>query len=111
MVTETVNLRVWNQDFRKLAVVQGEIGTRELTIEIQDAARTAMELSGYAARLYITEAGGRKIFTDCTISGNKITASVPMMTTPGDAKAQIVLIKGDDVLKVTGIVFDVRPPI
>ena len=109
MVTETVNLRVWNQDFRKLAVVQGEIGTRELTIEIQDAARTAMELSGYAARLYITEAGGRKIFTDCTISGNKITASVPMMTTPGDAKAQIVLIKGDDVLKVTGIVFDVRP--
>lgn len=68
-----------------------------------------MELSGYAARLYITEAGGRKIFTDCTISGNKITASVPMMTTPGDAKAQIVLIKGDDVLKVTGIVFDVRP--
>ena len=109
MVTETVNLRVWNQDFRKLAVVQGEIGTRELTIEIQDAARTAMELSGYAARLYITEAGGRKIFTDCTISGNKITASVPMMTTPGDAKAQIVLTKGDDVLKVTGIVFDVRP--
>lgn len=68
-----------------------------------------MELSGYAARLYITEAGGRKIFTDCTISGNKITASVPMMTTPGDAKAQIVLTKGDDVLKVTGIVFDVRP--
>ena len=67
-----------------------------------------MELSGYAARLYITEAGGRKIFTDCTISGNKITASVPMMTTPGDAKAQIVLTKGDDVLKVTGIVFDVR---
>lgn len=61
-----------------------------------------MELSGYAARLYITEAGGRKIFTDCTISGNKITASVPMMTTPGDAKAQIVLTKGDDVLKVTG---------
>lgn len=109
MVTETVNLRVWNQDFRKLAVVQGEIGTRELTIEIQDAARTAMELSGYAAQLYITEAGGRKIFTDCTISGNKITASVPMMTTPGDAKAQIVLTKGDDVLKVTGIVFDVRP--
>ena len=109
VVTETVNLRVWNQDFRKLAVVQGEIGTRELTIEIQDAARTAMELSGYAARLYITEAGGRKIFIDCTISGNKITASVPMMTTPGDAKAQIVLTKGDDVLKVTGIVFDVRP--
>lgn len=109
MVTETVNLRVWNQDFRKLAVVQGEIGTRELTIEIQDAARTAMELAGYAARLYITEAGGRKIFTDCTISGNKITASVPMMATPGDAKAQIVLTKGDDVLKVTGIVFDVRP--
>ena len=68
-----------------------------------------MELSGYAARLYITEAGGRKIFIDCTISGNKITASVPMMTTPGDAKAQIVLTKGDDVLKVTGIVFDVRP--
>lgn len=109
MVTETVNLRVWNQDFRKLAVVQGEIGTRELTIEIQDAARTAMELAGYAARLYITEAGGRKIFTDCTISGNKITASVPMMATPGDANAQIVLTKDDDVLKVTGIVFDVRP--
>lgn len=108
-VDRDMQLRVWNNNIAKLQVVQGEIGTRQLTIDIMDDAGRGIDLTGYEARIYIKESSGRNIFMDANISGSTIACILPMILSPGEAILQTVLTRGDnEVLKITGVTLDVQ---
>lgn len=104
-----VQLGVWDKNYVRLVVTQGEMDSRQIEVKLINPDGTAFDTTGYEARLYVTEAGGRKVFCDAQITGSVITATVPMMSTPGDAEAQIVLTADGQSLKVCGLIFDVLP--
>lgn len=110
MPTEySVDVGTWRRNFVHLIVTQGEMNARELKVTLLNPDGSEFDTTGYAARLYITESSGRNVFTDAELSGNIVSAIIPMISSAGEADAQIVLTKGEECLKICGIILDVCP--
>ena len=108
--SKTVNLKLWRQNFERVAAVQGEDKARVLSMVISEREGAPFDMSGYTAEIYMHEANGRDVTLPAEIDGNIVTAVIPLITAAGDAAIQVILTKSTgEILKVAGIVLDVQP--
>ena len=108
--SKTVNLKLWRQNFERVAAVQGEDKARVLSMVISEREGVPFDMSGYTAEIYMHEANGRDVTLPAEIDGNIVTAVVPLITAAGDAAIQVILTKSTgEILKVAGLVLDVQP--
>lgn len=108
--SKTVNLKLWRQNFERVAAVQGEDKARVLSMVISEREGVPFDMSGYTAEIYMHEANGRDVTLPAEIDGNIVTAVIPLITAAGDAAIQVILTKSTgEILKVAGIVLDVQP--
>lgn len=108
--SKTVNLKLWRQNFERVAAVQGEDKARVLSMVISEREGVPFDLSGYTAEIYMHEANGRDVTLPAEIAENIVTAVIPLITAAGDAAIQVILTKPTgEILKVAGIVLDVQP--
>ena len=108
--SKTVNLKLWRQNFERVAAVQGEDKARVLSMVISEREGVPFDMSEYTAEIYMHEANGRDVTLPAEIDGNIVTAVVPLITAAGDAAIQVILTKSTgEILKVAGLVLDVQP--
>ena len=108
--SKTVNLKLWRQNFERVAAVQGEDKARVLSMVISEREGVPFDMSGYTAEIYMHEANGRDVTLPAEIDGSIVTAVIPLITAAGDAAIQVILTKSTgEILKVAGIVLDVQP--
>ena len=109
-ITAPVRLTAWEHNFVRLRTVQGEDDSRAISASIFERDNVPLDMSEYTASVYILERSGRKITEPAEISGNTITATVPYISSPGDAEVQFCLSRADsEMLKIVGLTLDVQP--
>lgn len=109
-ITAPIKLMAWEQNLVRLRTVQGEDQSRVISAEIYQWGNFPLDMTGYTASVYITERSGRKVTEPAEIDGNTVTATIPYLSSDGDADVQICLVKSEsEMLKIVGLTLDVAP--
>lgn len=90
-----------NPPFEYVVVKQGEKGSRIVEVTLLEN-KTEFEIpSGTTAKIKYYKPDGKKTLNPCTISGNviKVEYSEQMLAAAGTGRGEIVLYKGDNVLR------------
>lgn len=107
-ITAPVNLMAWETNYVRIRTVQGEDQSRVISARIYQWGNEPLDMDGYTASVYIQERNGRKITEPAEISGNIITATIPYISSAGEACVQFFLEKPEsEVLKIVGLILDV----
>ena len=95
----TVNLSGEPQLIR-VPAKQGDVGSREVSIKFVENGVIYSIPEGTTARIRVTKPDGKYVFNDCTIEDNAVIAPLTAQTlaAAGDAKADIAMYKGENVL-------------
>lgn len=87
-ITAPVNLMAWETNYVRIRTVQGEDQSRVISARIYQWGNEPLDMDGYTASVYIQERNGRKITEPAEISGNIITATIPYISSAGEACVQ-----------------------